>query len=59
MTKLTEGIKSFIADHEAFVATVGEDGTPNIGSKGSTRVLDDEHIVFMNLLAAVLGQISK
>ncbi|MFC1978988.1 pyridoxamine 5'-phosphate oxidase family protein [Chloroflexota bacterium] len=49
MAKLTEEIKSFIADHEAYIATSSTDGTPNIGAKGSTRVLDDEHIVFYEL----------
>ena len=49
MAKLTEEIKLFIADHEAFVATASADGTPNIGAKGSTQVLDDEHIVFYEL----------
>ncbi|MFC1998524.1 pyridoxamine 5'-phosphate oxidase family protein [Chloroflexota bacterium] len=49
MVKMTEEIKSFIADHEAFIATASADGTPNIGAKGSTRVLDDEHIVFYEL----------
>ena len=49
MAKLTEEIKTFIADHEAFVATASADGTPNIGTKGSTQVLDDEHIVFYEL----------
>lgn len=49
MAKLTEEIKAFIADHQAFIATASADGTPNIGSKGSTQVLDDEHIVFYEL----------
>lgn len=49
MAKLTEEIKSFIADHEAFIATASADGMPNIGAKGSTQVLDDEHIVFYEL----------
>ena len=49
MAKLTEEIKSFIAEHEAFIATASADGMPNIGAKGSTRALDDEHIVFYEL----------
>ena len=49
MAKLTEEIKSFIAEHEAFIATASADGMPNIGAKGSTQVLDDEHIVFYEL----------
>ena len=49
MAKLTEEIKSFIAEHEAFIATASADGMPNIGAKGSTQALDDEHIVFYEL----------
>ena len=49
MAKLTEEIKSFIAEHEVFIATASADGMPNIGAKGSTQVLDDEHIVFYEL----------
>ena len=49
MAKLTEEIKSFIAEREAFIATASADGMPNIGAKGSTQVLDDEHIVFYEL----------
>ena len=49
MAKLTEEIKSFVTEHEAFIATASADGTPNIGAKGSTQVWDDEHIVFYEL----------
>ncbi|MBV8221137.1 MAG: pyridoxamine 5'-phosphate oxidase family protein [Solirubrobacterales bacterium] len=31
-----------------FVATVREDGTPNLSPKGSVRVYDDEHLVFVD-----------
>jgi predicted pyridoxine 5'-phosphate oxidase superfamily flavin-nucleotide-binding protein len=33
----------------AFVATVCEDGSPNLSPKGSLRVYDDEHLVFMDI----------
>jgi len=29
-----------------FVATVNEDGTPNLSPKGTVAVLDDDHLVF-------------
>lgn len=32
----------------AFVATVCEDGSPNLSPKGSLRVYDDDHLVFIN-----------
>jgi predicted pyridoxine 5'-phosphate oxidase superfamily flavin-nucleotide-binding protein len=32
-----------------FVATVCPDGTPNLSPKGTTAVLDDEHLVFLDI----------
>ncbi len=49
MAKLTEEMKNLIANQQAFIATASPDGTPNIATKGSTKVLDDEHIVFFEL----------
>lgn len=46
MAKLTQEMKDLIAAQQCFIATVNPDGTPNIGPKRSTRVLDDEHLVF-------------
>lgn len=31
-----------------FVATVCEDGTPNLSPKGSVRVYDDHHVIFVD-----------
>jgi uncharacterized protein len=30
----------------SFVATVNEDGTPNLSPKGTIGVLDDDHLIF-------------
>ncbi len=38
-----------INTHQCFVATVNPDGAPNIGPKRSTRVIDDEHMVFSEI----------
>ncbi len=46
MPKLTQEMKDLIAAQKCFIATVNPDGTPNLGPKGSTRVLDDEHLAF-------------
>ena len=46
MAQLTQEMKDLIASQQCFVATVNPDGTPNIGPKRSTRVLDDEHLAF-------------
>ncbi len=32
-----------------FVATVNDDGTPNLSPKGTTTVWDDEHLVFLDI----------
>ncbi len=46
MAKLTQEMKDLIAAQQCFVATVNADGTPNVGPKRSTRVIDDEHIAY-------------
>lgn len=46
MAKLTQEMKDLVASQQCYVATVNEDGTPNVGPKRSTRVLDDEHLAF-------------
>jgi len=47
MGKLTEGMKRVVSEQKlGFVATVSEDGTPNLSPKGTFIVLDDDHILF-------------
>lgn len=47
MAKLTEDMQRILAEQKlGFVATVNEDGTPNLSPKGTFLVLDDEHIMF-------------
>lgn len=46
MAKLTQEMKDLIATQQCFIATVNADGTPNVGPKRSTRVLDDEHLLY-------------
>ncbi|MCK5653959.1 MAG: pyridoxamine 5'-phosphate oxidase family protein [Dehalococcoidia bacterium] len=50
MANLTEEMKAMVGSQQAFVATASPDGVPNIGTKGSTYVLDDEHIVFYEMM---------
>lgn len=48
MAKLSEEAKRLIgAVHPALVATASKDGKPNVAPKGSFRVLDDEHVIFV------------
>lgn len=46
MATLTQEMKDLVAAQQCFIATVNPDGTPNVGPKRSTRVLDDEHLAF-------------
>jgi predicted pyridoxine 5'-phosphate oxidase superfamily flavin-nucleotide-binding protein len=49
MAKLSQEMKTLITSQQAFIATTDPNGAPNIGTKASTHVLDDEHIVFYEL----------
>lgn len=52
MVKMPRDIMEFVRDHRpALVATVSPDGMPNVAPKGSLTVLDDEHLVFADLVA--------
>ena len=46
MAKINEEMKRMVEEQRlGFMATVCEDGTPNLSPKGLTFVLDDEHLV--------------
>jgi predicted pyridoxine 5'-phosphate oxidase superfamily flavin-nucleotide-binding protein len=46
MAKLTQEMKEMIATQQCFVATVSTDGIPNNAPKRSTRVFDDDTLIF-------------
>jgi uncharacterized protein len=47
---ITQDMREIVASAKlAFVATVCEDGSPNLSPKGSLLVYDDDHLVFMNM----------
>jgi predicted pyridoxine 5'-phosphate oxidase superfamily flavin-nucleotide-binding protein len=46
MAKLTQEMKEMILTQQCFHATVSRDGVPNNAPKRSTRVLDDETLMF-------------
>lgn len=51
---LTEEMKSMVAGLRlCYVATVTEDGKPNLSPKGSLKVLDDEHLAFADIMSPV------
>lgn len=48
--KLTTDMQRVLNEQRlGFVASVCEDGTPNLSPKGTTTVWDDEHIVFADI----------
>jgi predicted pyridoxine 5'-phosphate oxidase superfamily flavin-nucleotide-binding protein len=50
MAILTEDMKRVIREQRlAFYATVCEDGSPNLSPKGTTYVLDDDHLFFADI----------
>ncbi len=46
MAKLTKEMKEMLGVQLPIIGTVNLDGTPNVGPKRSTRVYDDETIIF-------------
>jgi predicted pyridoxine 5'-phosphate oxidase superfamily flavin-nucleotide-binding protein len=50
MAILTDDMKRVVREQRlGFYATVCEDGTPNVSPKGSTYVLDDDHLLFADI----------
>ncbi|HEX5168196.1 MAG TPA: pyridoxamine 5'-phosphate oxidase family protein [Cyclobacteriaceae bacterium] len=50
MAMITSEIREFVTKEKlGFIATVCPDGTPNLSPKGTTRVWDDEHLVFVDI----------
>ena len=46
MAKLTQEMKDMISTQQCSVGTAGKDGLPNVAPKRSTRVLNDEALIF-------------
>jgi predicted pyridoxine 5'-phosphate oxidase superfamily flavin-nucleotide-binding protein len=50
MAMLTEEMKRIVREQRlGFYATVAEDGSPNLSPKGTTYVLDDDHLFFADI----------
>ncbi len=56
MAKLTQEMKDMIGTQQCFHATVSKDGIPNNAPKRSTRVLDDETLIFTEGVGGVTYQ---
>ncbi len=46
MAKLTQEMKDMIGTQQCFIGTVSKTGIPNVAPKRSTRVFDDETLIF-------------
>ncbi|ANK60447.1 pyridoxamine 5'-phosphate oxidase family protein [Loigolactobacillus backii] len=51
MAKLTQAMKDMLTNNLAYIATVDDDGNPDIGPKMSLRVLDDSHLIYNEMTA--------
>lgn len=50
MGMLTEDMQRVVREQRlGFVATVCDDGTPNLSPKGTTTVWDDDHLIFADI----------
>jgi predicted pyridoxine 5'-phosphate oxidase superfamily flavin-nucleotide-binding protein len=49
MSKIPDEIKDFLKSYLAYVATVDEDGMPNVVPKGDIAILNENTIVFADL----------
>jgi hypothetical protein len=52
MAALPEQVKEILSKgHNVWVATIGDDGWPNVSIKGSGALLDDEHLFFADIFS--------
>ena len=51
MARIPKEVQEFVKNKMAWVATASPDGVPNVTPKGTTQVIDDEHIVFADLFS--------
>ena len=52
MDKLPESVKELLKrGHNAWIATVGSDGWPNVALKGTAMLLDADHVFFADLFS--------
>ncbi|MCX7171604.1 MAG: pyridoxamine 5'-phosphate oxidase family protein [Proteobacteria bacterium] len=52
MAKMSAEVKKAVAECKpGMIATASKTGKPNVSAKGSLRVLDDEHLIFANIMS--------
>ncbi|RLA99342.1 MAG: pyridoxamine 5'-phosphate oxidase [Deltaproteobacteria bacterium] len=48
-TKLTQEIRGAFEENLVFIATANKEGVPNVAPKGSTQVVDEETLMFIDV----------
>ena len=51
MVKIPQYVQDFFPGKMGWVATATREGVPNVTPKGSVKVLDDQHLIFMDLFS--------
>jgi len=52
MAKMSQDVKKAVAEIKlGLIATASKTGKPNVSAKGSLRVLDDEHLIFADIMS--------
>ncbi|MEW6033807.1 MAG: pyridoxamine 5'-phosphate oxidase family protein [Chloroflexota bacterium] len=52
MARMSEEVKKAVTECKpGLVATASKTGKPNVSAKGSLRVLDEEHVVFADIMS--------
>ncbi|MBI5920525.1 MAG: pyridoxamine 5'-phosphate oxidase family protein [Betaproteobacteria bacterium] len=52
MAKMSQEVQKAVAEIKpGLIATSSKTGKPNVSAKGSLRVLDDEHLMFANIMS--------
>jgi uncharacterized protein len=49
--KIPSELQEFLKGKAGWIATAAKDGTPNVSIKGSLRLLDEEHLVFADIVS--------
>lgn len=54
MATLTDEMKQYVSDNLGYLATVDENGEPDLGPKMSLRVLDDHRLIYNEMTGKVI-----
>ena len=51
MVNIPKHVQEFLPGKMGWVATAGKGGEPNVTPKGSLKLLDDQHVIFADLIS--------